>query len=211
MAKGSVHNTCPPHTDLGLWGRLMARGAGMFLVCVASVCFLGSASGGEPDPLPRQADVSPASNPEPCLTTAQRELPPLLQKFQAATEETVKTQKLTHFDGFVVPGSPMRKMLGWFLSRSGFGGSAGGEIVALGLPIIMAAELGSMHAVRCRWKPETTLLEIELGREGLARKDGPLKDSPVIVLKKEDSRYWIYGVNKVLFEQIKGRFSRQFH
>jgi hypothetical protein len=183
----------------------------MFLVCGASVCFLGSAAGGQTVPPPKEAGVPPTSNPEPCLPIAQRELPALLKQFHAATEQTVKTQKLTHFDGFVVPDSPMRKMLGWFLSKKGFGGSAGGEIVSLGLPIIMADELASMHAVRCRFKPETTLLEIELGREGLARKDVPIRDSPAIVLKEENSRYRIYGVNKVLFEQINRRFSRQFH
>jgi hypothetical protein len=183
----------------------------IFLVCGASVCLLGSAAGGQADSPPKEAGASPASNPEPCLPIAQRELPPLLKQFHAATEQTVRTQDLTHFDGFVVPGSPMRKMLGWFLSKNGFGGSAGGEIVSFGLPIIMAEELVLMHPARCRWKPETTHLEIELAPKGGAAADGPLKESPVMVLQQEDGRYMIYGVNRVLFEQVNKRFSRQFH
>jgi hypothetical protein len=160
---------------------------------------------------PQEASVSLPERPEDCLAVAQLELPLLLGQFRAATHKTLETQELSQFQPFILPGSPMERMLEWFLSTGSFSASAGGEIVVLGLPLLIAEGLPHLPTGRCGWRTEGSLLEIELVIEGVTKNEGPIKESPAIVLAYEEGSFWIYGLNKALFEEVRASFMRQMN
>jgi len=189
----------------------MMRFGIQILQFVGLVWFFGCISAREHHLRPQEPSVSVAERPEDCLAVAQLELPLLLGQFSAATYNTVETKELSQFQSIVLPGSPMERMLEWFLSTGSFSASTGGEIVVLGLPLLIAEGLPHLPTGRCGWRTEGSLLEIELVIEGVTKKEGPIKESPGIVLAYEEGIFWIYGLNRALFEEVRASYMRQMN